>query len=348
MALYPEIVDVLAEPFDTPLHNPFVTSRGSATVARAVRVTVTLSNGLRAHGESVPVEYVTGETISSVLEIVNRLTPELIGQSVGEYGKLFRTIGSVAGNAPSTRCAIEMAILNAFCDSSALTVHRLLGASRWSMNTDVTIPIVANAFDLTKDAWDLGIRVFKIKVGDADKDADKARVAAIRSAAPDAVLRIDANQAFEPEEAVEFVTDLVEDGANIELLEQPVARGDFDALDWTAKHSPVPVFADESCTTVEDALKLVSHTAVQGLNLKINKNGVTGVLDIVAIARSAGKKLMLGCMLETHKSIAFSLAIACGTGAFDYIDLDSHLLLNEDLNDNDFTQIGSELIIPSY
>ena len=70
------------------------------------------------------------------------------------------------------------------------------------------------------------------------------------------------------------------------------------------------------------------------------------MLDIIAIARAANRRLMLGCMLETRRSIAVSLALACGTGAFDFLDLDSHLLLNESGDNAYFHQVGAMLSLP--
>jgi L-alanine-DL-glutamate epimerase-like enolase superfamily enzyme len=240
-----------------------------------------------------------------------------------------------------------MALLAAFSELSGIGLNTLLGASALSVETDVTIPIVPNAGELAELAWALGMRVFKIKVGDPDREADMARVRAIRSAVPNARLRIDANQAFTPEDAVAFVKALIDEGADIEVLEQPVPKHDFVGLNWVAEHSPVPVFADESCKTPADALKLVTTTAVHGLNLKINKNGIAGLLDIIPIAKAANRKLMIGCMLETRCSIAVSLAIACGTGAFSYIDLDSHLLLDETDGQTYFDQEGPVLTLPT-
>ena len=221
----------------------------------------------------------------------------------------------------------------------------LLGGATESVESDVTIPIVPNATELTEIAWALGINVFKIKVGEKDVEADHARVLAVRQAAPQARLRIDANQAFTPNGAVAFAERLVAGGANVELLEQPVRAEDFDGLAEVASRSPIPVFADESCRTPQDALRL-AQTPVHGFNLKINKSGIGAVLDIIAIARAAGKKRMLGCMLETRRSIAVSLAIACGTGAFDYLDLDSHLLLAEDGHNPYFDQLGGTMTLP--
>ena len=335
------IQSVTAGLLETPLHNPFVTSQGATSLARAVAVKMQLSDGRTAQGESVPVQYVTGETVDDVLETVRRVGPELIGLDVRCYRAALDVIARLAPNSPSARCGLEMAALDAWTQTAAIPLQELWGGAREAFETDVTIPIVPNASELTLLAWELGIRVFKIKVGDANIEDDHARVLAVRRAAPEAKLRIDANQAFTPEGAVAFAERLVAEGAQIQLLEQPVKKEDIDGMHWVAERSPVPVFADESCRTPQDALRLVTSTAVQGLNLKINKCGIAGVLDIIPIARAAGRRLMLGCMLETRRSIAVSLALACGTGAFEFVDLDSHLLLNEPGENPCFHQHGA-------
>ncbi len=341
------IASVSAAQFETRLHNPFVTARGSASSARAVEITVTLEDGRSFRGESVPVKYVTEETIESVVETCAVVTPHLVGLDVSRYRTTMSAVALNAPNSPSARCGLEMALFAAFTGATTISLHTLCGESVQAVETDITIPIVPNAGELAELAWALGMRVFKIKVGDPNREADVERVKAIRAAAPLARLRIDANQAFTPEEAVSFVKLLIDDGADIELLEQPVLKEDFEGLGWVAEHSPVPVYADESCRTPADALRLVTSTAVHGLNLKINKNGILGVLDIIPIAKAANRKLMIGCMLETRYSIAVSLAIACGTGAFSYIDLDSHLLLDETSPDTSFTQEGALLSLPA-
>ena len=338
----PQIVSLHAEPFSTPLHSPFVTSQGATSTARSVRITLVLSDGTTAQGESTPVQYVTGETIDTVLETAEQLTPFLSGLEPTRWRQAFGVIASHAPDYPSARCGIEMAILDAFTQITGTTAYSLFGGATDSIESDLTIPIVANAEALTAQAWGLGIHIFKIKVGDKDLDADFARVISVHNAAPEARIRIDANQAFSVEGALAFVDRLLQAGVPLELLEQPVPAPDFAALAAIAERCAVPVFADESCRTPQHALTL-AQTAVHGFNCKINKSGIGGVLDIVTIARTTGKQLMLGCMLETRRSIALSLALACGTGAFDHIDLDSHLLLNEGGDNPFFTQHGTQM-----
>lgn len=334
------IVSISAKPFETPLIRPFTTSQGSAYVAKAVAIHLTLEDGFVARGESVPVQYVTGETIESVLADIRNTAPSLIGLPATAYRTAFEAISTCASNSPSARCGMEMAVLDASAKFSGVSLFQLLGGARSSVESDITIPISSDAPELAKHAWEAGFRVLKVKVGGGHADEEIARVRSLIEAAPEAILRIDANQAFTPEHALAFAERLVAMKANIQLLEQPVMKEDFEGLGWVAERSPIPIFADESCRTPAHALRLVTTTSVQGLNLKINKCGIQGVLDIIAIARAAKRKLMIGCMLESRRSIAVSLAIACGTGHFDYCDIDSHLLLNETGVNEQFEQNG--------
>lgn len=342
------IRSVTAAPLETPLHNPFVTSQGATSLARAVSIQFTLDNGRTAQGESVPVRYVTGETVESVTELIQRIGPELKGLDTRNYRSILDRIAALAPSQPSARCGLEMAALDAWAQETGVPLQLLWGGARATVETDVTIPIVPNAADLTLLAWELGIRVFKIKVGGADIEQDHERVLAVRRAAPEAQLRIDANQAFTPEGALAFAERLVSEEVHVQLLEQPVKAEDVEGMDWVAERSPIPIFADESCRTPADAIRITTSTAVHGLNLKINKCGIAGALDIIPIARATGKRLMLGCMLETRRSIAVSLALACGTGAFDYIDLDSHLLLNEAGENPYFHQHGAMMTFTQH
>lgn len=339
------IADIRAQLLETPLHNPFVTSQGRATSARAVAIDIILADGSAYRGESVPVKYVTGETVEDVVSTVDAVTPALIGQDVSRLRAVADAIWRLTPNAPSARCGLEMALLAAWTAVTGIQAHTLFGSAAASVESDVTIPIVPNAVELAELAWGLGIRVFKMKVGHCP-DADFERVAAVLQAIPDARLRIDANQGFTPQAALDFLHRVQDHGAHVQMLEQPVLRSDFDGLCYVAERASVPVFADESCLTAADALQIAA-SPVQGCNLKINKNGIWGVLDIISIARAAGKRLMLGCMLETRRSIAVSLAIACGTGAFDFIDLDSHLLLNETGDNPFFQQHGAQMVLGS-
>ncbi len=338
----PRIQSITASLLETPLYQPFVTSQGRADRGSCVAICLKLDDGREAFGESSPVEYVTQETVTTVLRTVERAAPQLVGLEVLAYREVLNVIQAVAPAEPSARCGLEMALLNAWSQVSGLSLTQFWGSAVQTVESDITIPIVDGVGELARMAWQGGIHTFKIKVGGTNLENDYARVAEVCSAVPSARIRVDANQAFTVRQALEFTHRLVDTGVDLELLEQPVPQADFAGLEEVAANSPVPVFADESIQTPAQAVRLV-QTPVQGFNCKVNKCGLFGVLDIIAIAKSAGRKLMLGCMLETRRSIALSLALACGTGAFDYIDLDSHLLLNEAGQNPFFYQLGGQM-----
>jgi L-Ala-D/L-Glu epimerase len=223
---------------------------------------------------------------------------------------------------------VEIALYNAFSDEVQIPVEKLLGAVNATVETDLTIARIPNALEVARQAWQEGFRIFKMKVGGGPMEEDMDRILSIAEEFPEAIFRLDANQSLMPRTTVEFAEALLRNDIVLELIEQPVPKEDLAALDETARICPVPIIADEACRTPAEAYRIFSETAVQGVNVKLMKSGIGGALDIIRIAKAAEKKLMIGCMLESEIGMAASVALACGTGAFDYVDLDGHLLLD--------------------
>src|SRR5206468_3761672 len=137
-------------------------------------------------------------------------------------------------------------------------------------------------------------------------------------------IRIDANTAWGPSDAVRVLRQI--EPLGIELVEQPVPRGDLDGLRWVRERSPIPVFADESAHTLADIGLLAGR--VDGVNLKLMKTGgLREMLRMIQAARALGLKVMLGSMVES--SLALSAAAQVAPLA-DYLDLDGHWLLRRD------------------
>ncbi|HWN68776.1 MAG TPA: enolase C-terminal domain-like protein, partial [Haliangium sp.] len=114
------------------------------------------------------------------------------------------------------------------------------------------------------------------------------------------------------------------------LFEQPVAREDWEGLGRVTAEGGVPVAADESCRSAGDTLKIARGNLATVVNIKVAKLGLVEALDVAAIARTAGIGLMVGGMVETRIAMGFSAHLAAGLGGFDFIDLDTPLLLAED------------------
>jgi L-Ala-D/L-Glu epimerase len=163
--------------------------------------------------------------------------------------------------------------------------------------------------------------IYKIKLG---TDQDIEIVTALRKHT-DAILRVDANAAWTAEEALQKLPALKDLG--VELVEQPLAKDDWDGMKKLFKASPLPLIADESCVTEEDVPKCHNH--FHGINIKLTKcSGITPARRMITNARSLDMKVMVGCMNE---STIGSAAIAHLMPLLDYVDMDGPLLLAEDV-----------------
>jgi L-alanine-DL-glutamate epimerase-like enolase superfamily enzyme len=162
--------------------------------------------------------------------------------------------------------------------------------------------------------------LLKLKLG--GDDADLARVEAVREAAPNTGLLIDANESWSLEHYRKIVPALKELG--VELIEQPFPA-DADEVLASLDH-PIPVCADESCHTTVDLPRLKNCYEV--INVKLDKTGgLTEALRLCERARESGFKLLIGCMVGTSLGMAPARLLA---SAAEWVDLDGPLLLARD------------------
>ena len=144
-------------------------------------------------------------------------------------------------------------------------------------------------------------------------------------------IRIDANQGWTPKEAVRILNGMQECGLDIEFVEQPVPAHDFDGLKYVTEHSYVPVLADESVFSPEDAMKIMQMRAADLVNIKLMKcGGLYNALKIASAAEVYGVECMIGCMLEAKISVNAAVHLACAKQIITKIDLDGPVLCSED------------------
>lgn len=163
--------------------------------------------------------------------------------------------------------------------------------------------------------------IYKIKLGTAN---DVEIIKALRKHTA-ATFRIDANAAWTVDEALQKIETFAQLG--VELIEQPLAKDNWDGMKQLYSKSTLPLFADESCVTEHDVIKCKEN--FHGINIKLTKcSGITPALRMVKHARELGLKVMIGSMNES--SIG-SAAIANFLPQLDYVDMDGPLLLAEDI-----------------
>ena len=290
------------------LVEPFVTARDSYTHVPVLVVRLTGPGGQRGWAEAAGVDY-DGETPASMaaqIEVVrgalhDRLTgPELLDLLP-------------AGGA---RNALDCALWDLRAKETGSPVWQLAGlpAPR-PVTTAFTIGLGDEPEVRRKARQARDYPLLKLKV-DAERHVDLVRI--VREVHPAARVIVDANQSWTCALLEQLLPQL--HGLGVELVEQPVRRGDDATLDGL--RSPVPVAADESCTDRRSLAELAGR--YQSVNIKLDKcGGLTEALAMCAEARRLSLGLMVGNMCGTSLAMApgFLVAQACAV-----TDLDGPLL----------------------
>ena len=163
--------------------------------------------------------------------------------------------------------------------------------------------------------------IYKIKLGTPD---DIAIIEALRKETT-AILRVDANAGWTTEEALLKIDALAKLG--VELIEQPLAKDNWEGMKVLYQHAALPLIADESCVFEQDVEKCFEH--FHGINIKLTKcSGITPARRMITKARELQMKVMIGSMNESTIGTA---AIAHLMPQVDFADADGPLLLNSDL-----------------
>ena len=317
-----------------PLRVPFKTALRRVDSVEDVVVQVVADDGRVGWGEAPPTGVITGDTAGGIIAAIrDHIAPVLLGRDADAREENAELVQRALVHNASAKAAVDMALWDLHGKGLGLPVYRMLGSTRRRIETDITIS-VNDPEEMARDAADAvrrGYDTLKVKVG-VNPALDTARLAAVRRAAsPDVKIRIDANQAWRPREAVRILNDMQARGLGLELVEQPVAAHDLEGLRLVTQNSDVPVLADESVFSPADALTVMQTHAADLINIKLMKcGGLTNALRIAAAAEIYGVECMLGCMLEAKISVNAAAHLACARPVITRIDLDGPVLCRED------------------
>jgi L-alanine-DL-glutamate epimerase-like enolase superfamily enzyme len=302
--------------------HPFVIARGGSSEYRVVRVTVTDADGGEGWGEAAPNRFY-GESAESVCAALARFAPVLEDADAWAVEDAEAQMNAALGGNRSAKSAVSAALHDLAGKRLGVPLYRLWGldASK-APRSSFTIAIAPTLEELTARVEDAAeYPILKVKLG-TDRDAEVVR--AVRRAAPDKTIRVDANAAWTAKHAVRLIDVLADHG--VEFVEQPVAAHDVVGLRFVRDRSPLPVIADESCATAVDIPRLAG--AVDGINIKLSKcGGLREALRMIATARAHGLLVMAGCMVETSLGVT---AAAHFAPLLDFADLDGAALLRDD------------------
>ena len=295
-------------------------ARGTEDHAEVIQVE--LQHGpTRGYGEAAPVGFF-GETPDRTWAFLRDPSTRLL---LGDDPFATETIRRRLAEVPDQRAAqsaIDSALHDLVGRRLGVPTWRLLGLRRQSAATSYTISL-GDPDEMARAATAAAVHYgcLKLKVGGRD-GLDVERVRAVRGAT-NALLRVDANEAWVYEEAVQVLDALAALG--VTMCEQPLRARDPAGADLKER-SPIPIFVDEDCLTARDIPACAERA--HGVNVKLTKcGGISEAVRIVSAARASGLGLMLGCVTESTLGIAAACQIA---SLFDHVDLDGNAKLRRD------------------
>ena len=294
-----------------PIAGSFRISRGAKTEAHVVVVEIT-DGEHRGRGECVPYARY-GETVEGVLAEITQRADAL------EAG-LGRPDLQPAMPAGAARNAVDCALWDLEAKQAGTTVWQLAGLERMAPVTTAYTLSLDTPEGMAAAAREASARpLIKVKLG---LDGDEERLRAIREAAPNSKLIIDANEGWSRDRIEPLFALCAEVG--VTLIEQPLPADDDALLADIAR--PVPVCADESIHGL-DSLDAIAGR-YDAINIKLDKTGgLTEALALCKAAEERGLGIMVGCMLATSLAMAPAMIVAQRASV---VDLDGPLLLAKD------------------
>jgi L-alanine-DL-glutamate epimerase-like enolase superfamily enzyme len=294
-----------------PIAGSFTISRGAKTEAVAVVATVS-HGGHEGRGECVPYSRY-GETPEATLQALEAMREPLLRG-------LDRQALQAAMPAGAARNALDCALLDLEAKSRGQRAWALLGlpAPR-PCTTAFTISLATPEAMAAATAKAAHRPLLKIKLGG---DGDEARISAVRRAAPESELIVDANEAWTSDNLERNLAACA--SAGVTLVEQPLPAGRDEALARIKR--PIAVCADES---VHDRASLEGlRERYDAVNIKLDKTGgLTEALAMADAAQALGFEIMIGCMVATSLAMAPAMLL---TPQARFVDLDGPLLLARD------------------
>jgi L-alanine-DL-glutamate epimerase-like enolase superfamily enzyme len=305
--------------YDLAFEYPFALSKGLKTHQPTLILSLGLGR-LTGYGEATEIGYynVSVEEMIVLLE-KNRTAIERYALNGPE--RFWHFLHHLLPGQNFLIAALDMAGWDLWAQLNRRPLYALLGLQWKNIPlTDYTIGI-SSPGEIRERVQEKPYPIYKLKVGGLN---DLAALEALREAT-DALIRIDANEAWSLEEAKAILPHLERLG--VELIEQPLRRDDREGMIALKQLTTIPIIADEACREEKDVEACLE--LYDGINIKLAKcGGITPALNMIRAARKAGKKIMLGGMCETNVGatiLAHLLPLA------HYADIDGPLLLKENV-----------------
>lgn len=293
-----------------------------------------------------------GESVETIKATIDAyLAPVLLGQPVSRIDLLAEHMDRIAAGNHFAKSCVEIALFDAWGKALGVPVHDLLGGLfresipvTWALSAEDADIVIAEAEDkLTTE----GHGSFKLKAGAQQPAEDVSRILSVAKALGErASVRIDLNAAWDENTSARWLPKLESGG--VDLVEQPVPGWNVEAMSRLATQLTIPIMADESLRSLQDAYTVCRHAAGDIFSLKITKlGGLSRTKKTAAVAEAAGIPCHGGTSIESSIGTA---AAAHAYGAIANVTFGSELfgpkLLADDLVEHPLTYEHGELRVP--
>ncbi len=312
--------------FDIPLRDVFTIATMSLSKAQNLLVELRTNQGISGWGEASPFHSIAGETQVINIAAARELKPIVVGKNPLAIHALLQQMDAYLPYNATVKSAVDMALYDIASQVAGLPLYAFLGGEKREIETDLTIGIgnPDEAGDRALAIRSMGFRIIKVKLGLSFAD-DRRRLAGIRKAVgPEPILRVDANQGWDRVSAVTNLAAFEE--FDIEFCEQPCRAHDLQGLRYVSQRAAIPVMADESLFSAQDALDIIQQDAAPYFNVKLSKSGgIHNAQQIAHVAAAGHRPCMMGCMSESRLGITAAAHFALANEIIRFFDLDSFL-----------------------
>lgn len=321
--------------FQLAFEHPFTISKGTKTHQPTLIVSLGLRNW-KGYGEACEIPYYGITVEKSIQDLESKLLP-IQRYALIEPQRFWHMVHHLFEENSFLVAALDMAGWDLFSKMRNLPLRTLASIPPVDAPiTDYTIGI-DNMDNMVEKAKKHPWPLYKIKISHAD---DIQKLEALRKVTS-SPFRLDANEALNFDDVLKLLPEY--DKLGVHLIEQPLPKNEWDAMQELKSKSNIPLYADESCVSENDVLKCAN--SFHGINIKLSKcGGITPALRMVGEARKLNLGLMLGSMNESSVGTA---AMVLLSPLFDHIDADGPLLLKQDIAEGLTYKDAKPQVLPS-
>lgn len=307
---------------------PFTIATGTMDFAQNILIHINTDANLIGVGECSAFPMIVGETQDTCYVLAKDFAKIWKGKDPNKMEERMKELDNYISGNHTIKSAFDMALYDLAAKKKNIPLYEYLGGHYFEPETDLTIGIgtIENMAAAAKDfVENRGVKMIKIKLGKNAKE-DIQRIKAIRETVGKNIkLRIDANQGWNYEQAIEALTGM--EPYNIQFCEQPMPTYLDNKLPALKNISTIPIMADESVFSHHDAMRLLESKSCDYVNIKLSKSGgIAEALRIHEVCKAANIPNMLGGMLESRVALSAKVHLALACSNIIFYDLDTCLL----------------------